>query len=471
MTVSVASCTLEQLFSCVPIGASNKHGKTDIHGRLSVPEYQRPYRWDEEQISRLLNDFKIHLQESREKPENQRSPFYLGCVILHQDHDKLNIIDGQQRLTTMALIAFLSDKYRDLVLTYESPESQLQIKHNLNWLNSQLSAYSQIDFSIINITLVVTDSEDEAYRFFETQNTGGVRLAGSDILKAHHLRAVYEQDKYAVDAFASRWEQLGELEPIVDILMRSRYWQYLHFRTYPLHNQTDNIKKCIVSELAEQTGKGNDIAFGRIARTYLSQGGESLSQSQVGYDIRQPLNSGANTIHYLQYFEQLRQTYLTESREQHSLAGFYDFYQNLICKLEGCGYLKQLFDACLLLYISQYGKQDLEVAAKKLFRVVYSRRVENEKAVKEKSVPAFVREHPVLDWIAMSYTPKQVFNQLDQFKLHVDKKGFDKNSVKKRFVSKVVKHFELNIEPQDYAEQFETAISQYITGLGMKHGY
>lgn len=455
----------------MPIATSNEHGETDIYGMLVIPEYQRPYRWNEEQITRLLNDFTLHQQESREKPEYQRSPFYLGSVILHQDNDKLNIIDGQQRLTTMALIAFLSDKYRDLVLTYESPESQQQIKHNLNWLSKKQSAFSHIDFSNINITLVVTNSEDEAYRFFETQNTGGVRLAGSDILKAHHLRAVYEQDKYAVDAFASRWEQLGELEPIVDILMRSRYWQHLHFRTYPLHNQTDNIKKSIVSELAERTGKGEDIAFGRITRTYLLQGGESLSQSQVGYDVRQPLNSGANTIHYLQYFEQLRQTYLGTPSEQNPLAGFHDFYQNLICKLEGCGYLKQLFDACLLLYISQYGKQDLEVAAKKLFRVVYSRRVENEKAVKEKSVPAFVREHPVLDWIAMSYTPKQVFNQLDQFKLHVDKKSFDKNSVKKRFVSKVVKYFELNIEAQDYAAQFGTAISQHITDLGMKHGH
>ena len=42
----------------------------------------------------------------------------------------------------------------------------------------------------IEFTLVITQSEDDAYQFFETQNTGGVRLSGPDIIKAHHLRAI-----------------------------------------------------------------------------------------------------------------------------------------------------------------------------------------------------------------------------------------------------------------------------------------
>ncbi|EGR1155666.1 DUF262 domain-containing protein [Vibrio parahaemolyticus] len=464
MAVVVASCTLEKLFSGVPILASDGKVQKYVNGMLAIPEYQRPYRWNEEQITRLLNDFKLHQQEL------EHCPFYLGSVILHQHGDKLNIIDGQQRLTTLALISHLAKKHSDLKLVYESPESQQQIKHNLGWLYAQEASLADIDFAQINITLVVTDSEDEAYRFFETQNTGGVRLAGPDIIKAHHLRAVDEKDKSAVNAFATRWEALGDLNPVVDILLRGRYWQYLNFRDYPLHNQTQQMRNSIVTELAEHTGKGDDIAFGRIARTYMPNGGESLAQPQVGYELRQPLNSGANTIHYLQYFEQLRQTYLLNNTAQGELAGFYEFYQKLVCKLDGCGYLKQLYDACLLLYISQHGQQSLEVAAKKLFRVVYSRRVENQKAVKEKSVPAFVKETPVLDWIAMSYTPEQCFAQLDGFKLSVDKSGFDKNSVKKRFVEKVSQYFGLDIDKQDYANQFGPAFSQHTSALGAKHG-
>lgn len=470
MSVVVASCTLEKLFCGVPILASDGKTIKKVQGSLSIPEYQRPYRWNEKKITRLLDDFNLHQQEVTAQSESQRYPFYLGSIILHQSNNILNIIDGQQRLTTMALIAYLASKHLDLNLIYESPESQKQIKNNLNWLQSKKVKIENIDFSAINITLVVTDSEDEAYRFFETQNTGGVRLAGPDIIKAHHLRAIAETDKSAVNIFASRWESLGDLRTVVDLLLRGRYWQYLKFRDYPLHNQQQQVRNSIVSELAELTDKGADIAFGRVSRLYMPNGGESLSQSQVGYELRQPLNSGANTIHYLQYFELLRQKYLLTKPAQVKQSDFYEFYQNLVCKLEGCGYLKQLFDTCLLLYISQYGQYQLDIAAKKLFRVVYSRRVENQKAVKERSVPAFIKETPILDWIAMSYTPEQCFAQLDNFKLTVDKNGFNTNSVKKRFVESVTQYFSLTIEKQNYTNQFGPAFSEYILGLGVNHG-
>ncbi|GHX16737.1 hypothetical protein VCSRO200_3431 [Vibrio cholerae] len=70
----------------------------------------------------------------------------------------------------------------------------------------------------------------------------------------------------------------------------------------------------------------------------------------------------------------------------------------------------------------------------------------------------------------MSYTPEQCFAQLDSFKLSVDKSGFDKNSVKKRFVEKVSQFFGLDMEKQDYANQFGSAFSQHISALGAKHG-
>ncbi|WP_438359902.1 DUF7834 domain-containing protein [Escherichia fergusonii] len=157
-------------------------------------------------------------------------------------------------------------------------------------------------------------------------------------------------------------------------------------------------------------------------------------------DLRQPLNSGVNTIHYLQYFEKLRQTYLLHGEMSSTLKGFSDFYNNFICKLEGCSYLKQLLDTALLLYISQFGQINLEVAAKKLFRVIYSRRIENQTAVKERSIPAFIQETPVLDWIATSFTVEQLFSKLDGFDLKVNSNGLgeDDNTVKKRFVIRVI---------------------------------
>lgn len=63
------------------------------------------------------------------------------------------------------------------------------------------STFSPVD---INFTLVVTDSEDKAYRFFETQNTGGVRLTGSDIIKTHYLRSI---ERHQQNDYARRWKQ------------------------------------------------------------------------------------------------------------------------------------------------------------------------------------------------------------------------------------------------------------------------
>lgn len=466
MTVVVASCTLKQIFDKEPIVATDGKNELTITGKLTIPEYQRPYRWTDLQIKRLLQDYQYYLDDITRSKATYR--YYLGSVILHQSEENgyLNIIDGQQRITTLALIAYVQsltdDKPLEFNLSYDSPESQQQIMHNLAWLkanNEELLANFDIDK--INLTLVVTRSEDDAYRFFETQNTGGVRLEGPDIIKAHHLRAVDDMDKLATNDFAKKWELLGDLNSVVLILLRGRYWESLAWRNLPLHNQKTQIRDEIVEELAEHTLKGNDSAFGRIQRIYNADGSETIHQPKVGYDLRQPLNSGVNTIHYLQYFEQLRNSYLNpETMEQTS--DFGEFYLDLIIKLEGCGYLKQLFDTCLLVYISQFGELKLDIAAKKLFRVVYSRRVKNQKAVKEKSVPAFLSDYPVIDWIVASYTPEQCFKKLDSFKLKVDATGLDKNSVKRRFVDQVNNYFGLALDRSEYVENFKNVFNAKI---------
>jgi len=319
---------------------------------------------------------------------------------------------------------------------------------------------------------VVTRSEDDAYRFFETQNTGGVRLGGPDIIKAHHLRAI---DRNKQNDFARKWEALGDLTPVVGTLVKGRYWQKLNNRNVPSHRQPHLVRSTIVSELGESTGKGNDIAYGRFERTYLPDGGQIDKQAQQGYELRQPLNSGINTIHYFTYFEGLRHKYLSGNHKltqsDQPIDHFYSFYQNLICKLEGCSFLKGLFDTALLIYISQFGEQQLDIAAKKLFRVIYSPRVSNQKAVRENSISAFVRDNPVLDWIAASYTHSMCFDYLDRFSFKTDPANLaaDTNSVKKRFIFKVLKHFEIevgsNLSQQDLASEYTAQLDGCILPL------
>lgn len=423
-------------------------------GELSVPEYQRPYCWQDTQLHNLLVDIQSHTEMT------SGLAYYLGSLILHQQNGKLNIIDGQQRITTLAIMACLLGANQALPLVYEHPISQLQIKHNIKWLQKHPERWrSLIDFNLLQFTLVITQSEDDAYRFFETQNTGGVRLGGEDIIKAHHLRAV---DKLYQSQFAKQWEALGPLDNTVKALLKGRYWQGVNSRELPSHRQRKQTRDCIVWELAQQTGIGADVAFGRVLRDTGLAGQVTQQSAQQGYEVRQPLNAGVNSIRYLSYFQSLYKRYWKQPDLPH-LQGYQEFIiwlQNL----EGCGYLQDLYEACLLLYISQFGENQLEVAAKKLFRVVYSRRISNQKAVRENSISAFVKKHPVLDWIALSYTPKQCFAYLDNFTLQVDPSNLNINSVKKRYMDKVNIQFSLGLMPEQYEKDFALVFTHKVAG-------
>lgn len=464
MTVKVATCSATQLFSeCLhPEPSSNASAIVTsdgaaVSGTLIIPEYQRPYCWQDKQLEALLAD--IESQTRR----NAELPYYLGSLILHQEDDKLNIIDGQQRITTLALMCCLLDPAMSSIsgLVYEHPISHQQIKHNFKWLRDRLDRLRDvIDFYKLQFTLVITQSEDDAYRFFETQNTGGVRLGGPDIIKAHHLRAI--DNRALQPQFARQWEAMGKLDSTVSALLKGRFWQSVKPRDLPPHNQDRRIRDCIVDELAQTTGDGDDIAYGRILRQ-VGLGGEiSQRTDQQGYEVRQPLNAGINSVRYLAYFKGLHQRYWLQPDLPH-LPDYQQFVEWLK-GLDGCDYLEKLYEACLLLYISQFGENQLERAAIKLFRVVYSRRVSNQKSVRENSIPAFVREQPVLDWIAASYTPVQCFEFLDAFKLNVDPSNLGVSSVKQRFVKTVCEQFGLGLDPGQYEQEFAPALNQKIIG-------
>ena len=86
----------------------------DIAGAFFVPAYQRGFRWGEEQVSLLITDIW----------ENQDKDYCLQPVVVkHRPDGRLELIDGQQRLTTLYLIFLYMKKERlqnfDLLFTIE----------------------------------------------------------------------------------------------------------------------------------------------------------------------------------------------------------------------------------------------------------------------------------------------------------------------------------------------------------------
>ena len=67
----------------------------DIKGDFFVPSYQRGYRWGETEVVRLLDD--IYSTEGKRN-------YCLQPIVVRKKDDRYELIDGQQRLTTIYLI-------------------------------------------------------------------------------------------------------------------------------------------------------------------------------------------------------------------------------------------------------------------------------------------------------------------------------------------------------------------------------
>lgn len=88
-----------------------------------IPSYQRGYRWSEIQVSELLDD----IWEFSQQKAGSESAFYcLQPIVVAQDEDdeRWQVVDGQQRLTTLYIILHYLEKEhlrRDLSEAYREP--------------------------------------------------------------------------------------------------------------------------------------------------------------------------------------------------------------------------------------------------------------------------------------------------------------------------------------------------------------
>lgn len=66
--------------------------------RFLIPEYQRPYAWGADQINTLFDDLTEYVKADLD------SEYFLGCVVTYRNGKEQEVIDGQQRLTTLFLL-------------------------------------------------------------------------------------------------------------------------------------------------------------------------------------------------------------------------------------------------------------------------------------------------------------------------------------------------------------------------------
>ena len=71
-----------------------------------IPDYQRPYAWGEIECQTLWDDiFSFAFPENDySKFDSENDEYFLGPIVTYKNQNKLEIIDGQQRLTTLMLL-------------------------------------------------------------------------------------------------------------------------------------------------------------------------------------------------------------------------------------------------------------------------------------------------------------------------------------------------------------------------------
>ena len=124
-----------------------------------IPEYQRPYAWTDEQVETLFEDLWDFTATSG--GTERESSYFLGSVVSYENEDgEQEIIDGQQRITSLFLL--LRAIYTKLIAT---PASERTAEANnfigkiepTIWRTNKLTG--TVDFKNILLTSRVVNNE------------------------------------------------------------------------------------------------------------------------------------------------------------------------------------------------------------------------------------------------------------------------------------------------------------------------
>lgn len=251
-----------------------------IHALLSdrkadyiIPDYQRPYAWDEDSCQTLWDDiFSFAIPDNDATKFDTNDEYFLGSIVTFEnDKKQKEVIDGQQRLTTfMLLLRAFYDRFTKMqdqgskdfseriasciwktdemgkpdkdhlkidsvVATDKDKEEFLSILRTGIVTDNQTSRYANnfrfflkkveefinsfptfaknLPARILNNCILMpieAESQDTALRIFSTLNDRGLPLSDSDIFKAQFYQYYKQKSEDDRDEFIKDWKKLEE---------------------------------------------------------------------------------------------------------------------------------------------------------------------------------------------------------------------------------------------------------------------
>lgn len=392
---------------------------------MQIPDYQRPYTWGDQQVAALLLD--LHTAFAGPQPEPE---YYLGSVVFYRNSqtDAYEIIDGQQRLTTLLVLQYalqgaLPAKVNLELRTHQSTRNLLAAQRCIEARLTVLGLRSITGLlDRLTFTRLVIPTEDAAFTFFDTQNNRGLPLAVPDYLKAYHLRAIrptpgLPQAEALQAAYAQAWEQLDAAPGAAALLVlfERMLWRARHWRgQQPLAFETrDQLLHAFQPPAAGAASLGTSVGLLRGARPDecpLAPGSAAqLPYSMRAFSLRQPLSSGSHFFEYARKYAQVFALLFGEATGSASLAPLRVFWE-VVYPVEMSAYLREFMQLCLLLYHDSFGTVELLQAAHCFDYWVGGLRLLRQQ-VRRESVTRLLREwpHNLLDLIVQAYTPAELF--------------------------------------------------------------
>lgn len=370
------------------------NGGEHINGvNLSIPIYQRPYKWTARNAIQLLDDIIEAMNKNKES-------YRVGTLILHRasSQGSYDIVDGLQRIITFSLllkalgkndIAFLqqelydneynarniSNNYRALERRVSKPDLKESQRQKEEYYVKEQECKRLIEFveDRCELIVVVTSDVSEAFQFFDSQNARGKALYPHDLLKAYHLREMIDIEENEVERIVKGWERISQ-SGLADF-----FGNYLY-----------RIKEWVNGNRAEVLDERNIHMFKGITRSARTPYAQFYKSAYCYADMvnssAMPFVSGTRNINAFQldapiiagkpFFEYTKHYYaiLKDIQDNSKYEGFY-INDNIIVKTldryfkkgVGNGIARLLFDTSVLLYVDRFcpesypTKEDMEL--------------------------------------------------------------------------------------------------------------
>ena len=202
-----------------------------------VPIYQRNYAWEDDEISALIQDvYDAFLQG--------KNTYFIGTLVSYHKGDQVyEVIDGQQRLTTINLVLSALDINRKNKLTYRARKKSNETIKNIPLFENEekdngiISGYG---FAKNAIKKIIPAEDLESYKkyfqknvhiihynvpqdidlnhYFEIMNSRGEQLEKHEIIKARLIEQLDESDKV-------KFSQLWEYCSVMSVYIQQKYRQ------------------------------------------------------------------------------------------------------------------------------------------------------------------------------------------------------------------------------------------------------